>query len=207
MKKKRVAAVLIVVGLILVVVSPFFIFELLDLNPQYEIYFAASGSMEPTFFRGDSLKVDTNVSGDKIYAATKDANPPGDIIVFSRYNEAIVHRAVEKTIDSDGTYSFKTWGDNNGWPDGTPVKESDIIGKVIEINPPLWENNQLLGCCLLATGVIFTVIGIIVIILTHARRPKKGSNPLEVLQLRFAKGEISKAEYEEMKQVLEGEKS
>ena len=29
-------------------------------------------------------------------------------------------------------------------------------------------------------------------------------NPLKLLQVRFAKGEISKAEYEEMKQVLEG---
>ena len=32
-------------------------------------------------------------------------------------------------------------------------------------------------------------------------------NPLKILQLRLAKGEISKEEYEEMKQVLEGEKS
>ncbi len=32
-------------------------------------------------------------------------------------------------------------------------------------------------------------------------------NPLNILQLRFAKGEISREEYEEMKQVLEGEKS
>ena len=32
-------------------------------------------------------------------------------------------------------------------------------------------------------------------------------NPLEVLKLRFPKGEISKADYEEMKQVLGGEKS
>ena len=32
-------------------------------------------------------------------------------------------------------------------------------------------------------------------------------NPLELLQLRFAKGEISKEEYEEMRQVLEGGKS
>ena len=31
-------------------------------------------------------------------------------------------------------------------------------------------------------------------------------NPLNTLQLRFAKGEISKSEYEEMKQVLKGEK-
>ena len=32
-------------------------------------------------------------------------------------------------------------------------------------------------------------------------------NPLKLLQLRFAKGEISKKEYEEMKQGLECEKS
>ena len=32
-------------------------------------------------------------------------------------------------------------------------------------------------------------------------------NPLKLLQLRFVKGEISKEEYEEMNQVLEGEKS
>ncbi len=41
---------------------------------------------------------------------------------------------------------------------------------------------------------------------------KKGNipeneNPLEFLQLRYVKGEISKAEYVEMKKVLEGEKS
>jgi len=32
-------------------------------------------------------------------------------------------------------------------------------------------------------------------------------NPLKLLQLRFVKGEISKEKYEEMKKVLEGEKS
>ena len=36
---------------------------------------------------------------------------------------------------------------------------------------------------------------------------KETESPLEVLQLRFAKGEISKTEYEEMKKVLEGENS
>ena len=42
--------------------------------------------------------------------------------------------------------------------------------------------------------------------LAKEKLQKKKENPLEVLQLRFAKGEISKAEYAEMKQVLEGKK-
>jgi hypothetical protein len=36
------------------------------------------------------------------------------------------------------------------------------------------------------------MIGIRIIILTSERKPKKGSDPLAVLQLRFAKGEISR---------------
>jgi signal peptidase I len=94
-----------------------------------------SGSMEPAIHQGDYLKIDTNISATDIQVGTKDSDNPGDIIVFYRYNELIVHRAVEKTLDSDGTNSFKTQGDNNGWPDGTPVKESNIVGKVIEIIP------------------------------------------------------------------------
>ncbi len=41
--------------------------------------------------------------------------------------------------------------------------------------------------------------------INHQINKKTEENPLKLLQLRFAKGEISKEEYEEMKQVLEGE--
>ena len=40
--------------------------------------------------------------------------------------------------------------------------------------------------------------------INHQLNKKAEENPLKILQIRFAKGEISKPEYEEMKQVLEG---
>jgi uncharacterized membrane protein len=40
--------------------------------------------------------------------------------------------------------------------------------------------------------------------LAREKLQKKPEKPIDVLQLRFAKGEISKEEYEEMKKVLEG---
>jgi len=43
--------------------------------------------------------------------------------------------------------------------------------------------------------------------INHQINKKVEENPLKLLQIRFAKGEISKEEYEEMKQVLEGGKS
>jgi len=40
--------------------------------------------------------------------------------------------------------------------------------------------------------------------INHQINKKAEENPLKVLQIRFAKGEITKEEYEEMKKVLEG---
>ena len=95
-------------------------------------------SMRPTIYQGDYLKIDTKVRARDIVCGTKDSNQTGDIIVFmvpSQDLEFIAHRAVQMILDEDGNYSFKTWGDNNVWPDGWIVEEKDIIGKVIEIIP------------------------------------------------------------------------
>ena len=43
--------------------------------------------------------------------------------------------------------------------------------------------------------------------INHQINKKAGEIPLKLLQIRFAKGEISKSEYEEMKKVLQDEKS
>jgi hypothetical protein len=40
--------------------------------------------------------------------------------------------------------------------------------------------------------------------INHQLNKKAEENPLKILQIRFAKGEISKEEYEEMKRVLDG---
>ena len=43
----------------------------------------ASESMEPILYKGDLILIE-GINPADIYAATKDANPPGDIIIFHR---------------------------------------------------------------------------------------------------------------------------
>ena len=165
--KKVLPLILIIVGLILIFPSSFFIYQIQSPNSNYDILVPISGSMEPTFYAGDLVKIETKITAEEIYAAPKDANPPGDIIAFYRYSDKIIHRASEKILNADGTYSFKTWGDNNGWPDGRLVKESEIIGKLVEINPPFWEYNLVLWYIILAGGILTLILGIVVLILTR----------------------------------------
>jgi signal peptidase len=107
----------------------------------------ASGSMEPVLYRGDLILVQGVQNASKIYAAPKDHNPPGDIIIFrSPFNpgELIVHRAVERINGTDGTYSFITQGDANSGPDPWgPVSRSDIVGKWTGAKAPLLGNIAL----------------------------------------------------------------
>jgi signal peptidase len=75
-----------------------------------------------------------------------------------------VHRAVEKTLNSDGIYSFKTWGDNNGWPDGGLVKESDVVGKYLGVKVP-WLGNIALFFAPFEVKVAFIALWIVVLIM------------------------------------------
>jgi len=126
----------------------------------------ASGSMEPVLYKGDLILIEGIQSADDIHAATKDVDQPGDIIVFHRSGELIVHRAVEKTLNADGTYSFKTWGDNNGWPDGREVKESDIVGRYLGVKVP-WLGNIALFFMPFEVKVAFVALWIIVIVIVE----------------------------------------
>ena len=163
--KKTFSVFLIILGLILALPSLFFGYQLMVQNPD-NILVAMSGSMEPTFFMGDVIKIDTQITAEQIIAAPKDANLPGDIIVFYRYSDKIIHRAIEKIRNSDGSLSFKTWGDNNGWPDGRLVQENDIIGRLVEINPPLWTYNYLFWGVIFGAGILLVVIGLILLVFT-----------------------------------------
>ena len=91
----------------------------------------ASESMEPILYKGDLILIEGIKNPADIYVATKDIDPPGDIIVFYRGDERIVHRAVEKKINNNGTYSFTTWGDNNNWPDARQVQENELVGRYL----------------------------------------------------------------------------
>ena len=128
----------------------------------------ASGSMEPVLYKGDIILIEGVQSDGDIHADTKDAEQPGDIIVFHRYhgsnNELIVHRAVEKIDNGDGTYSFKTWGDNNDYADGGLVKESDVVGRYLGIKVP-WLGNIALFFAPFEAKVAFVALWIIVLVI------------------------------------------
>jgi len=128
--------------LIIVVVFGFWYGSQLVLNTQYPALAVASGSMcivkgmkcdgwshpfSTTLHIGDLIIVQ-GVSADEINAAPY---PDGDIIVFRRSNELIVHRAIEKQTTPEGRISFRTKGDGNSSPDLTPVSSDNVIGKVV----------------------------------------------------------------------------
>jgi len=104
---------------------------------EHPLLAVASGSMEPVLYRGDLILVQGVHNACKICAAPKDADPPGDIIIFRRSGsgDLIVHRAVNKT-NRDGSWYFITQGDANSIPD-PPISASDIVGKWTGAKAPL----------------------------------------------------------------------
>ena len=112
---------------------------------EHPLMAVASGSMRDTLEVGDLIVVQGGLSGSEILAAPRDADPPGDIIVFpggrlGRPGELIVHRAVSSEL-VDGLRYFKTKGDANQVDDPGEVRETDIVGKVAYRVPFLgWPN-------------------------------------------------------------------
>ena len=112
---------------------------------EHPLMAVASGSMRDTLEVGDLIVVQGGLSGSEILAAPRDADPPGDIIVFpggrlGRPGELIVHRAVSSEL-VDGLWYFKTKGDANQADDPGEVRETDIVGKVAYRVPFLgWPN-------------------------------------------------------------------
>ena len=81
----------------------------------------------------------------------------GDIIAFDSHFEdlgIIAHRAIE-AFERDGELAFKTKGDNVEREDGWHVKDSDLIGKVINVVPAIG--------IFLVGPIRFTLVAIIII--------------------------------------------
>jgi signal peptidase len=135
LKRDYVQTIIMILAVILAVLIFWYGLKF-ALGTEYPILAVASGSMEPVLYAGDLIFVEGVQNVSDIHAAPKDADPPGDIVVYQGVPHLIVHRAVEKTLNSDGTYSFKTWGDNNPYPDGGTVDESKIIGRYIGFKVP-----------------------------------------------------------------------
>lgn len=93
-----------------------------------------SQSMVPTLGVGDFIFIEAIEDFDEVAAAPM---PEGDILVFIRpgfEDEYIVHRAIGKHEENDEWF-YTTKGDNNMFPDGVPVPERLVIGRVINRLP------------------------------------------------------------------------
>jgi len=90
-----------------------------------------SGSMEPTFARGDLVFVKGVDSPSEI--------KQGDIIVFrlEGEQETKVHRVYEIVQNNDNQVLFRTKGDHNPSPDPKLVSFEEVKGKVIFWIPKL----------------------------------------------------------------------
>ena len=86
-----------------------------------------SQSMVPTLNVGDFILIRQISDINEVAAAPP---PTGDILVFIRNKDYIVHRAVSKYLNND-EWEFVTKGDNNKMEDGRPANENDVIGKVV----------------------------------------------------------------------------
>ena len=156
-KVKKVFEKLLTVIMVLIIAFAFLMVgvRLFGLTP----YTVLSGSMEPTYHVGSLIYV-------------KDVDPADldvdDPITYLIDNKTVVtHRIIEVLYDDDGItkIGFKTKGDNNEDPDGTPVSPENILGKpvfsipllgyiIFYVQRPPW-NAVAIGLLVLILGFAF----------------------------------------------------
>ena len=105
---------------------------------QYQLIAIASGSMEPTYYRGDALL---------IYKIDANKIQEGDILIYKNGGKIIAHRVIKKTEFQNKIF-FNTKGDANLLVDEDLVEEGDVIGRVDYIikyigYPTIWLNELL----------------------------------------------------------------
>ena len=138
LKKDYVQTVIMVI-ITIVIVIVFWYGLRFGFRTEHPLLAVASGSMEPVLYEGDLILVQGVQNILEIHVAPKDANPPGDIIVFRKPgypSDLIVHRAVDNDTDTS-SYYIETQGDANPGPDSWKVRESDIVGKYTGAKVPL----------------------------------------------------------------------
>ena len=161
LRKDYVQTVIMVI-ITIVIVIVFWYGLRFAFRTEHPLLAVASGSMEPVLYEGDLILVQGVQNALEIHVAPKDANSPGDIIVFRKPtypSDLIVHRAVGNGTDT--SYYIITQGDANPSPDGWRVRETDIIGKLVEINPPFWTYNYIFWGIVLASGAVILSVGVI----------------------------------------------
>lgn len=108
----------VVTTLLVAVFVVFVVFLMGSRLVGYQVYNVISGSMEPTYSKGDLLYVEK---------VSPTAVKVGDPITFVLNEDLVVatHRVVRIDVDNQ---HFYTQGDANDTPDGTPVHFNNLIG-------------------------------------------------------------------------------
>lgn len=134
---------------------------------EYPVLAVASGSMEPILYKGDLIVIEGIQNVSDIYVATKDTDPPGDILVYQGATEMIVHRAIDKRTGTDGKIVFIIHGDANGEGANEYVHESKIIGRYVGFKVP-WLGHIALAFQKPETKAAFIALWIVILIVIEA---------------------------------------
>ena len=119
-ERKRYSPVVYIPVFALIAVFAAFVMGLFKYQPVAVL----SGSMSPTFNRGDAVIIN------KLTKQEKNELKKGDIIQFISGTKYVVHRIYKVTNDEYGNKAFITKGDHNNAPDSDMVSLDNVIGKV-----------------------------------------------------------------------------
>ena len=160
LKRDYVQTIIMILAVILAVIIFWFGLRF-AFRTEYPILAVASGSMEPVLYAGDLIVVEGIQNFSEIHVAPKDANPPGEILVYQGVNDLIVHRAIDKRIE-DGRIIFIIHGDANQEGANEQIAEDRIVGRYIGFKVP-WLGNIALFFEPLERKVAFIAIWIILL--------------------------------------------
>lgn len=162
LKRDYVQTVIMILAVILAVLI-FWYGLRFAFRTEYPILAVASGSMEPVLYAGDLIFVEGIQNFSDIHVAPKDADPPGDILVYQGVNDLIVHRAIDKRVE-DGRIIFIIHGDANQEGVNEQVDEDRIVGRYVGFKVP-WLGNVALFFEPLEMKVAFIALWVILLII------------------------------------------
>ena len=165
--KRGYVQTIIMIAVVIVAVLLFWYGLRFSLGTEYPVLAVASGSMEPILYKGDLIVVEGIENVSDIHVASKDAEKPGDILVYQGVPKLVVHRAIDKRTGPDEKIVFIIHGDANGEGANEHVHEDKIIGRYIGVKVP-WLGHIALAFQEFETKVAFITLWVVILILIEA---------------------------------------
>jgi len=204
--KNETVQTIILIAIIIAVVATFWFGLRFALRTDYPLLAVASGSMVPTLYEGDLIIVQGISNFSELHVGVyklpnRTLNPnPGEAIVFYDPRSGripvylpvagpgarlIVHRAISKVENNDGTWYFQTQGDNNTSPDRWSgpdtldgrISENLMVGKVVGKVPwlghiPLFMHENRISATIVII-LLFVVLIVVDFVFPKKRKEKQ----------------------------------